>query len=427
MPVYVPVVVHRGFWRLVREGWSTGEAAAAVGMSERTGNQWFNNAGGMSPLRLVPLGPAAPQGCRLTMEEREWISVGVILGMSVRAIGRMIERSHTTVQRELDRNRTVQYPSRYLSSSRALDSLGRRVGGRAKFRYNPRLASRRAELEARRPKISKLAGHDRLREQVQTRLKNNLSPEQIQHRLVIDFPGDPEMRVSHETIYVSLYVQGKGALRRDLTQCLRTGRALRKPRRHAARERAARGEHRIPGKLMIAERPAEADDRAVPGHWEGDLITGTENKSAIGTLVERTTGFVILLHLPHDHGAVAVAEAMIHKMAQLPEILLRTLTWDQGIEMRNHAQITAATGLDIYFCDPHSPWQRGSNENTNGLLRQYFPKGTDLSGYHPDYLDYVAAQLNNRPRKRHSYRTPAEQLDQLLSEPFTPPTGALTA
>jgi IS30 family transposase len=428
VPVYVPVVVRREFWRLIREkGWSTGEAAAAVGMSERTGNQWFNDAGGMSPLRVVPLGPAAPNGCRLTREDREWISVGVIIGMSVRAIARMIERSHTTVQRELDRNRTVQYPSRYLSSSRALDSLGRRVGARAKFRYNPRLASRRAELQARRPKISKLAGNDRLREQVQTRLTKNFSPEQIQHRLTIDFPDDLELRVSHETIYKALYVQGKGALRRELTQCLRTGRALRKPRRYAAREAAARGEHRIPGKLMIAERPAEADDRAVPGHWEGDLICGTENKSAIGTLVERTTGFVILLHLPHDHGALAVQEAMIHKISQLPETLLRTLTWDQGIEMRNHAQITAATGLDIYFCDPHSPWQRGTNENTNGLLRQYFPKSTDLSGYHPDYLDYVAAQLNNRPRKRHAYRTPAEKLDQLLSEPFIPPTGALTA
>jgi transposase, IS30 family len=426
VPVYVPVVVHREFWRLIREGWSTGEAAGAVGMSQRSGRYWFNNAGGMSPLRVVSLGPAAPNGCRLTMEDREWISVGVIIGMSVRAIARMVERSHTTVQRELDRNRTVQYPSRYLSSSKALDSLGRRVGGRAKFRYNPRLAHRRAELEAKRPKTSKLAGNDRLRDHVQKRLKKNFSPEQIQHRLKIDFPDDLEMRVSHETIYKALYVQGKGALNRDLTQCLRTGRALRKPRAHAAREAAARNEHRIPGKLMIAERPDIAD-RAVPGHWEGDLICGTENKSAIGTLVERTTGFVILLHLPHDHGALAVQEAMIHKMAQLPQILLRTLTWDQGIEMRNHAQITAATGLDIYFCDPHSPWQRGTNENTNGLLRQYFPKGTDLSGYHPDYLDYVAAQLNNRPRKRHAWRTPAEKLDQLLSQPFTPPTGALTA
>jgi len=361
------------------------------------------------------------------MEDREWISVGVTLKMSARAIAVMIGRSHTTVQRELDRNRTVKYPSRYLSSSEALDSLGRRVGDRAKHRYDPRLAHRRAELEAKRPKASKLAGNDLLHKQVQERLQEKFSPEQIQHRLVLDYPDDLEMRVSHETIYKALYVQGKGALNRELTQCLRTGRALRKPRLHAAREAAARGEHRIPGKLMIAERPDEVDARIIPGHWEGDLICGKENKSAIGTLVERVTGFVILLHLPDNHGALAVQEAMIHKMSQLPDILRRTLTWDQGIEMRNHAQITAATGLDIYFCDPHSPWQRGTNENTNGLLRQYFPKGTDLSGYHPDYLDYVAAQLNNRPRKRHEYRTPAEKLDQLLSEPFTPPTGALTA
>jgi IS30 family transposase len=277
---------------------------------------------------------------------------------------------------------------------------------------------------ARRPKTAKLAANKRLRDVVQARLKLKDSPEQIAGRLVLDFPDDPEMRVSHETIYQSLYVQGRGALKRELTACLRTGRAIRKPRRRADERRA---QTRITGLVSISERPADVADRAVPGDWEGDLICGTENKSAIGTLVERTTGFVILLHLPHDHGALAVQEAMIHKMSQLPDILLRTLTWDRGIEMANHAQIAAATGLDIYFCDPHSPWQRGTNENTNGLLRQYFPKSTDLSGYHPDYLDYVATQLNNRPRKRHGYRTPAEKLDQLLSNP-TDTTGiALTS
>ena len=425
MRVYVPVAVHRVFWTLIREGWSTSEAAARVGVAERTGRQWFSDAGGMSPVCLVPPVPAAPQGRRLTLGERQRIAVGVTLEMTIRAIGRMIGRTHTTVQRELDRNRTIQQPARY--RSRARDRRGRRIGARGTVRYDPELAHNRAELRARRPKTAKLAGNDRLRDEVQDRLIDKLSPEQIQHRLVLDFPDDLEMRVSHETIYVSLYVQGKGALRRDLAVCLRTGRAVRKPRRHAARERAARNEHRIPGKLMISERPAEADDRAVPGHWEGDLITGKDNQSAIGTLVERTTGFVILLHLPDDHGALTVQEAMIHKTVQLPKLLLRTLTWDQGIEMRNHAQITAATGLDIYFCDPHSPWQRGTNENTNGLLRQYFPKGTDLSGYHPDYLDYVAAQLNNRPRKRHNWQTPAEVLDQLLSNPNNQPPGALTA
>jgi len=421
--VQVLVAVRREFWLLIREGCSAGEAAVRVGMSEQTGQRWFRDAGGMSPVRVVVPVPAAPQGRRLTMDERELIARGVTLQMTLRAIGRMIGRSHTTVKRESDRNRNRKRPVRYRSRGQL---KGPRIGRPGEVRYSPDAARRRAERQARRPKTAKLAANDRLREQVQTRLIDKLSPEQIEHRLKVDFPDEEEMRVSHETIYVSLYVQGRGALRRELTQCLRTGRALRKPRRHAARERAARAESRIPGMVLISERPDIAD-RIVPGHWEGDLITGAENKSAIGTLVERTTGFAILLHLPHDHGALAIQDAMIHKMAQLPKILLRTLTWDQGIEMRNHAQIADATGLDIYFCDPHSPWQRGTNENTNGLLRQYFPKGTDLSGYHPDYLDYVAAQLNNRPRKRHHWRTPAERLDQLLSEPFTPPTGALTA
>jgi transposase, IS30 family len=269
-------------------------------------------------------------------------------------------------------------------------------------------------LEAKRPKASKLAGNDRLHKYVEDWLDEKFSPEQIQHRLVLDHPDDLEMRVSHETIYKALYVQGKGALRRDLTACLRTGRALRKPRAHAARQATARGEHRIPGKLMIAERPDEVDERIIPGHWEGDLICGAENKSAIGTLVERVTGFVILLHLPHDHGALAVQEAMIHKMAQLPQILLRTLTWDQGIEMRNHAQITAATGLDIYFCDPHSPWQRGTNENTNRLLRFWFEKGTDLRTHTKADLKRIQDTLNKRPRPTLDLNTPADRLAALL-------------
>jgi transposase, IS30 family len=215
-------------------------------------------------------------------------------------------------------------------------------------------------------------------------------------------------------------VQGRGALRRELTACLRTGRALRKPRRKTADRRG-----RIAGMVNISQRPAEVEDRAVPGHWEGDLITGADNKSAIGTLVERATGYVMLLHLPHAHGALEVQDAMVEAMSSLPATLRRTLTWDQGREMTNHVQIAAATDLDIYFCDPHSPWQRGSNENTNGLLRQYFPKGTDLSGYHRDYLDFVAGELNRRPRKRHAWRTPAEALDQLLSNP-QPPRVAFT-
>jgi transposase, IS30 family len=230
------------------------------------------------------------------------------------------------------------------------------------------------------------------------------------------------MRVSHETIYRALYVQGRGALKRELSKQLRTGRSVRKPRRRDGERRG-----RIPDQVNIAERPAEADDRAVPGHWEGDLITGKDNGSAIGTLVERATGFVLLLHLPDRHGALEVEQAVIPAMVALPDTLRRTLAWDQGSEMANHIRIADATGLQIFFCDPHSPWQRAINENTNGLLRQYFPKGTDLSGYHPDYLAFVAARLNNRPRKRLDFRTPAEALDQLLSNPTDPPDVALTA
>jgi len=228
--------------------------------------------------------------------------------------------------------------------------------------------------------------------------------------------------VSHETIYQAVYIPGRGNLRRDLDRCLRTGRTLRKPRRRTEERRG-----RIPNMVNISERPPEVADRAVPGHWEGDLIVGAEGASAIGTLVERTTRFTMLLHLPEDHGALAVQEAIVTKMVQLPSILRKTLTWDQGKEMANHIAIAEAAELDIYFCDPHSPWQRGTNENTNGLLRQYFAKGTDLSVFPADYLDYVAMQLNTRPRKTLDWRTPAEALDELLSNPSKPPTVAITA
>ena len=228
----------------------------------------------------------------------------------------------------------------------------------------------------------------------------------------MEFPKDPEMWVSHETIYQALYVQGRGELRRDLHQRLRTGRALRKPQRRPDERRG-----RIAGMVNISERPAEVEDRAVPGHWEGDLILGARHTSAIGTLVERSTRFVMLLHLPENHGADAVQEAMVAAMSRLPATLRRTLTWDQGPEMSNHIQIAQATGLEIYFCDPHSPWQRGTNENTNGLLRQYFPKGKDLSIYEADYLDYIAMKLNTRPRKTLGWKTPARALDELLSNP----------
>ena len=347
------------------------------------------------------------------------ILVGLVAGCSYAAIGRSIGRPTSTVTRELDANRLR------LSRPRAVP-LGQRAGTRGPVptvvNYSPSVAQQRFEARLGRSAVSKLAASPRLHAEVVARLKLNHSPEQISRRLVVDFPDDPEMRVSHETIYRALYVQGKGALKRELTRHLRTGRTLRKPQRRPDRRLS-----RIPNMVNISERPAEVQDRAVPGHWEGDLITGIENKTAIGTLVERTTGFVALLHLPDDHGAVAVQQAMIEAMSVLPETLRRTLTWDQGSEMANHAQIAAATDLDIYFCDPHSPWQRGSNENTNGLLRQYFPKSTDLSVWGPGILAHVAAELNNRPRKRLGWKTPAEALDQLLSNPTDPFIVATTA
>jgi IS30 family transposase len=324
--------------------------------------------------------------------------------------------------------------------------------------YRATNAQWHADRRARRPKVSKLAANDRLRDYVQDRLAGAIarpdgqlvpgptvrfvgrrhgrradrrwakswSPEQISNRLRVDFPDDESMRISHEAIYQALYVQGRGALKRELVACLRTGRALRVPR---ARTRG-RGKKFVTPEVMISERPAEAEDRAVPGHWEGDLILGL-NRSAIGTLVERTTRFVMLLRLPPmeghgveprvkngpalaGHGAEAVRDAIAETVMTLPAQLRRSLTWDQGAEMAQHAQLRIDTGLDIFFCDPQSPWQRGTNENTNGLLRQYFPKGTDLSRHSRGDLDAVALALNSRPRKTLDWRTPAEALTELL-------------
>jgi IS30 family transposase len=291
------------------------------------------------------------------------------------------------------------------------------------MRYRASTAQTDADLQARRPKPARLATNERLREEVQDRLVDDHSPEQIARRLREDFPDDPEMWVSHETIYQSLYVQSRGGLKRELAKHLRTGRTMRKPRRRSDQRR-----ERFAGMVMISDRPPEVEDRAVPGHWEGDLILGsTESGSAVGTLVERMTRFVMLLHLPGGHTADIVQEAMVAKMATLPEQLRLSLTWDQGGEMANHIQIAEATGLSIYFCDPHSPWQRGTNENTNGLLRQYLPKGKDLSFYGPALLDNIAAQLNRRPRKTLDWRTPAEALEALLSGRSGPPGVATTA
>jgi IS30 family transposase len=354
----------------------------------------------------------------LSIRDREQIAHGLAAGYSYAAIGRMIGRPTSTITREV----------RAHMRHRRTRQIGQRgpiagIDWHRDWEYSPTRAQLRAERAAKRPKQTKLARCPRLAVEVQRRLDRQDSPEQISRRLRIDFPDDEQMRISHETIYVSLFVQGRGELRRDLHRQLRTGRALRKPRHPLGQRRPAGS---IKGMVNISERPADADDRAVPGHWEGDLLMGSQSKSAIGTLVERSTRFVMLLHLPGGHTADAVADAMIEAMSGLPQTLRKTLTWDQGREMTNHVQIAAATDLDIYFCDPHSPWQRGSNENTNGLLRQYFPKGTDLSAYHPEYLQFVADRLNTRPRKTLNWATPAEALDQLLSNPPQPRVATTT-
>ncbi|MCA1698528.1 MAG: IS30 family transposase [Actinobacteria bacterium] len=382
----------------------------------------------------VTLAPAS--GRYLSFAEREEIALLRARGAGVREIARQLGRSPSTISRELHRNAAT------------------RCGG---LEYRATTAQWHADLRARRPKPAKLAVNPELRRYVQDRLAGvvqrpdgiavdgpqvrwigrrhgrrtdrrwarSWSPEQISNRLRLDFPDDESMRVSHEAIYQSLYVQGRGALRRELTACLRTGRALRVPR---ARVRG-RGKSFVTDEVMISERPAEAADRTVPGHWEGDLILGL-GSSAIGTLVERASRFTMLLHLPPldrrdgprarngpaltGHGAEAVRDAIADAIRTLPEQLRRSLTWDQGAEMAEHAQLRIESGLRVYFCDPQSPWQRGTNENTNGLLRQYFPKGTDLARHRADDLAAVAAALNARPRKTLDWRTPAEKLNEHL-------------
>ena len=407
--------VVRQFWDHIRSGMSAAEAGLAVGVSVHTGRAWFADAGGVRP-KCPDEGPRKRP--RLTQDERVEIEVGVKTAESIRSIAGRLGRAPSTILREIERNAFCY--GRYRQRHRF--GAPKKGGRDAKPRYNATGAQARAQDRARRPKPGKLAGNEKLRDEVQNRLTDEHSPEQIARRLRLDFPDEPEMWVSPETIYQSIYVQGRGNLRRELHTCLRTGRALRKPQRRADSRRG-----RIPDMVNISQRPAEVADRAVPGHWEGDLIMGAQNNSAIGTLVERTTRFTMLLHLPDDHAALAVQDAIVAKMAQLPAILRKTLTWDQGREMANHIAIAEAAQLDIYFCDPHSPWQRGSNENTNGLLRQYFAKGTDLSIFPADYLDYVATKLNTRPRKTLGWKTPAEALDELLSNPSKPPAVAFTA
>jgi IS30 family transposase len=412
--------VVRGFWVHIGVGHTVAEAAEVVGVSHATGRLWFADVGGVKPHFSDPE-PTGPRP-RLTYEDRVEIEIGVRTNESLNAIGRRLKRPASTIKYEIDANATKNRADGRKSGYRRKEAFGaRRSGKTAQVQYRATLAQARSETRARRPKIGRLAERERLREEVQTRLEDFHSPTQIATCLRREFPDDPEMWVSPETIYQSIYVQGRGHLRRDLHTCLRTGRALRKPRRRPGERRG-----RIPDMVNISERPPEVEDRAVPGHWEGDLIIGAGQQSAIGTLVERSTRFTMLLHLPDNHGPTAVQDAIVAKMAALPAILRKTLTWDQGIEMRNHVKIAAATELDIYFCDPHSPWQRGTNENTNGLLRQWFAKGTDLSAFPADYLDFVASKLNRRPRETLDWKTPAEALDELLSNPSKPPGVAKT-
>jgi IS30 family transposase len=401
--------VQRRFWELIAEGWSSGDAGVAVGVSASGGGKWFRRFGGVNPKLQEPRGRQRP---RLSADEREQIMIGTAHGESIRSMARRLGRAPSTVMREIANNGVMRgHVGRY----RAWYCFGaRRAGWDAKSGYSARIAQLRSEQRARRPKTGKLGRCPALRAEVQALLTKKYSPEQIAGVLAAKYADRLEMQVSHETIYQALYVQGRGELRRELTKCLRTGRALRKPRR---RSRAGDGRGRIPGMVNISERPAEANDRAVPGHWEGDLILGKNLLSQIGTLVERSTGFVQLLHLPTRRDPETVAEAMTATIKTLPEALRRSLTWDQGKEMSAHARISVDADIDIYFCDPHSPWQRGSNENTNGLLRQYFPKGTDLSVHSADYLAEVAAELNERPRKRFGWDSPAQVLDRLLSPP----------
>jgi len=400
--------VRRQYWELIAAGVVPEAAGRAVGVSLRCGSVWFAERGGVNPQLQQHQGCKRP---RLTHAEREEIMIGTSRGESVRSMARRLGRAPSTVMREIANNgANLGLTGRY----RALHRFGANRGGwDAKSGYSARIAQLRSERRARRPKTGKLGRCVQLRAQVEALLANKYSPEQIAGVLAKTYPDHPEMQVSHETIYKSLYVQGRGELRRELAKCLRTGRALRKPR-----TRRTNTEHRhLVGMINISERPAEAQDRAVPGHWEGDLIIGKNQASQIGTLVERSTGFVQLLHLPNGRSADVVAQAMTAKIKAFPENLRKTLTWDQGLEMAAHARISIDTGINIYFCDPHSPWQRGSNENTNGLLRQYFPKGTDLSVHTAAYLDEVAAELNNRPRKRFDWDSPTQVLNQLLSNP----------
>jgi IS30 family transposase len=368
-------------WRiaeLAAEGWTTRLIARELGRGHGV------VAKHLRVMRRPPVREPVRSALRLSLCEREEISRGLAGGESLRSIARRLGRASSTISREVAAN-----------------------GGRR--RYRACAADRAAVRGMRRPKRSKLAGCARLRAVVEAKLELRWSPQQISGWLVESFPFDPEMRVSHETIYLSLFVQSRGALRKELTRYLRSGHSTRRPRGYSVMN----GQGQLRATLNIRERPAEADDRAVPGHWEGDLLMG-KGMRAIATLVERKTRFVMLIGLPNGHAADVVADALATKIVELPEQLRRSLTWDQGKEMAAPARFSVKTGVPVYFCDPRSPWQRGSNENTNGLLRQYFPKRTEISHYSQDDLDHVAAELNGRPRQTLGWKTPSQALDEAL-------------
>ena len=421
------------FWAAIAGGAKTEDACVEARVSGPVGFRWFRHAGGVNP-RL----PQAVSGRYLSFTEREEIALLRVRRAGVREIARQLGRSPSTISREVRRNASTR--------TYQLD-------------YKATIAQWHSERRARRPKVAKMVASDQLRQYVQDHLSGGVSdadsrkvlgppgpkwngkgkphrgdrrwvqgwsPQQIANRLKVDFPDDESMRISHEAIYQALYVESRGALKRELVTCLRTGRALRVPR---ARSRQKSWAHVTP-EVLISERPPEVEDRAVPGHWEGDLLIGLE-RSAIGTLVERTTRFTMLIHLPREEGyrhkhtikngpalagysAITMKNALAATITTLPEQLRRSLTWDRGKEMSAHAQFKVETGIPVYFADPQSPWQRGTNENTNGLLRQYFPKGTDLSRWSAEEIEAVAATLNDRPRKTLGWKTPAEALNEQL-------------
>lgn len=368
----------REILRLAAQGMTQLEIARKLDLWDNSVRYWLRPLGGVIRKEMWDQGSR-----RLSLQERIDIRLGLEQRLSLRCIARNLDRHPSTISREVSAN-------------------GGRTG------YRPLAAYRRAEIKARRPKATKLATNPQLCSRVVADLKQLWSPQQISARLAAEFGDDHSMRISHETIYKSLYVQGRGELRRELARCLRTGRARRLPRGRLEK----RG--RISNMVMISERPAEVEDRAVPGHWEGDLLMGKKGNSAIGTLVERSTRFVVLVPLRQGKNAEHVRDAITKAIQTVPATLRRTLTWDQGMEMAQHVRFKIDTGIDVYFCDPHAPWQRGSNENTNGLLRQYFPKGMDLSHVSDEDLRAAADGLNGRPRETLGWKKPAEKLAELL-------------